>query len=70
MRNLLPLNEMDLAVKPDWATHYFKGERDYVLFESKDFFQWCCFGELKHLNPQGAGGINEASRPIKASAHA
>ncbi|AUG84932.1 hypothetical protein MAELSTROM_12 [Pseudoalteromonas phage Maelstrom] len=67
MSKLLLLNEIELAAKPEWATHYYKDQPDYVLFESKDHFQWCCLGELKYLNPQGSDGINEASEMIEVA---
>lgn len=55
MNNNLPLSDEDIAAKPEWATHYFKGEHDFTLFESVDQWQWFIRGELTDVYPQDYG---------------
>ena len=51
----LPLTAEELAAKPAWATHYCKSERDFVLFESVEQWQWFFYGELDGVYPQEYG---------------
>lgn len=55
MNNNLPLSDEDIAAKPPWATHYFKYEHDFTLFESVDQWQWFIRGELTDVYPQEYG---------------
>ncbi len=56
----LPLTAEELAAKPVWATHYYKTERDFVLFESADQWQWLFYGELVDVYPQEYGMLPDS----------
>jgi len=60
MIEILPLSKKEYEAKPAWATHYYKVEHDYTLFESREFWQWFINGELIY-KPQVNTGINNAS---------
>ena len=61
MNNNLPLSVEELIIKPSWATHYFKGEQDFTLFESVDQWQWFIHGELLNVYPQECGMLTYSS---------
>ncbi len=63
MTDILPLSTQEIEAMPTWATHYFKVEHDYTLFESVDLWQWFMHGKLidePEINP----AINGFSIPI------
>lgn len=62
MTTNLPLSTEDMAAKPSWATHYFKGEHDFTLFESVDQWQWFINGELLEVYPQECGMLPYSSK--------